>query len=118
MRANVELHGRGVKLADSDCDARTHSDTLIQMVRIHIEVPDDIAERDTACARQLGYATLPDYYSAMLADPSAQDALPDDVEQMLIARLERNNFVEHTPELAAEWKRKWLAGFEQGTSES
>ena len=78
------------------------------MGRLSIRLPDDLRPRAEARATEAGHASVEEYVEALLrADLEAVEAEDDDIEALLLERLDpAEPGIELTPEFFEEFKRQ------------
>ena len=82
--------------------------TMCHMARMSIQIPDDLRRLAEARAAEAGHGSLDEYIEALLrADLDAVDLEDDDVEALLLQRLDSTEPpIEVTPQFVEAFKRR------------
>jgi hypothetical protein len=76
------------------------------MARLSVQIPDELRARAEARAAEAGHSSLDAYLESLLrADLEAPEVEDDDLEQLLLARLDSGPGVEVTPEFVEQFKQ-------------
>lgn len=72
---------------------------------LHLNLPDELQERLNRRAAESGYDNVEDYARAVLRADIEEEYLPEDVEELLLERLQNSaGSIELTPEFVAKFK--------------
>jgi hypothetical protein len=81
--------------------------SLLQMTMLNIQISDDLKARIEAKAAQSGFDGVQSYIQAMLeADVSEQIVEDDDLEKLLLNRLDKSGEIELTPAFVDRFKQQ------------
>lgn len=98
------------------------------MVSLNIQLPEELRARVAARAAESGHSSVEQYVEALLradADPSAEDpgapehlrfGTEQDVEAMLLSRLDKGGTVEATPEFWEALRQRIRQSRQEGRS--
>lgn len=75
------------------------------MTRVSIDLPDDLRAKAEARAAEAGHGTLEQYLRALLhADIGTGEFLDEDLEELVLQRLDDRPSIEFTPQFAQDFK--------------
>ena len=76
------------------------------MAALRLDLPDDLSARLHARAAESRYATVEQYAQAILQASADDEYVDDDVEALLIKRIDSGQSVEFTPEFREQFRQQ------------